>query len=106
MPQVSHSLRLSPGLTGPHRTQQACYETSVEASDWDGLPGLMAVTAECGRATWHLERTKLVQGVLTSGSLNRIFQICGKFGGSAGGQMGGQWHRTSRRIHIFLQKGE
>jgi hypothetical protein len=28
------------------------------------------------------------------------------FGGSAGGQMVGQWHRTSRGIHIFLRKGE
>jgi hypothetical protein len=25
---------------------------------------------------------------------------------SAGGQMGGQWHRTSGIIHIFLRKGE
>jgi hypothetical protein len=28
------------------------------------------------------------------------------FRGSAGGQMGGQWHKTSRRIHIFLWKVE
>jgi hypothetical protein len=27
-----------------------------------------------------------------------------RFSGSAGGHMGGQWHRTSRRIHIFLRK--
>jgi hypothetical protein len=26
--------------------------------------------------------------------------------GSAGGQMGGQWHRTTMRINIFLQKRE
>jgi hypothetical protein len=24
---------------------------------------------------------------------------------NAGGQMGGRWHRTSRRIHIFYGKG-
>jgi hypothetical protein len=29
-----------------------------------------------------------------------------RFSGSAGGQMGGQWHRTSRWIHIYLWKGE
>jgi hypothetical protein len=26
--------------------------------------------------------------------------------GSAGGQMGWRWHRTSRRIHMFIWKGE
>jgi hypothetical protein len=29
-----------------------------------------------------------------------------RFSGSSGGQMGGQWHHTSRRIHILPWKGE
>jgi hypothetical protein len=28
------------------------------------------------------------------------------FSGSSGGQMGGRWHRTCGRVHIFLQKGQ
>jgi hypothetical protein len=28
-----------------------------------------------------------------------------RFSGSAGGQMGGQWHRTSRVVHILYGKG-
>jgi hypothetical protein len=45
-----------------------------------------------------------------AGSLMTSFewtsQIWFRFSASAGGQMGGQWYRTCRRIHIFLRKGE
>jgi hypothetical protein len=29
-----------------------------------------------------------------------------RFSGSAGGQMGGRWHRTCKKINIFLRKGD
>jgi hypothetical protein len=34
------------------------------------------------------------------------YQILFEFSGIAGGQIGGRWHRTSMRIHIFLWKRE
>jgi hypothetical protein len=53
-----------------------------------------------------MECMKFVQEGLPNDRFEGTIQIQVRFSGSAGGQMGGQWHRTSRGIHVFLWKGK
>jgi hypothetical protein len=51
--------------------------------------------------TWNVWSLYRVGSLIT---VEGTVQIEVRFSGSAGGQMGGQWHHTSRGIHIFLWK--
>jgi hypothetical protein len=51
---------------------------------------------------WHTECEKQIQGRLTSSGVKRSIKIYVSFCRTAGGQ----WHRTSRGIHISLRKRE
>jgi hypothetical protein len=55
---------------------------------------------------WDMECEKPVQGRFTSESVKGTIKINVRFSGSAGGQMGGWWHRTSRRMRDLLWKRE
>jgi hypothetical protein len=54
--------------------------------------------------TWN------VRSLYRAGTLKTVFEgtshILVRSSGSAGGRMGGRWHRTCGRIHIFLWKGK
>jgi hypothetical protein len=53
---------------------------------------------------WNIKSMYSVSSLMTvSRELSR-YRL--DFVGSAGGQMGGQWHRTCRGVHVFLWKGE
>jgi hypothetical protein len=39
------------------------------------------------------------------GSLTTVSRELARYSGGAGGQMGGQWHQTCGRIHIFYRNG-
>jgi hypothetical protein len=52
-----------------------------------------------------MECKEFVYGGLPNDSLEGTIQIQVRFSGSAVGQMGGQWHLTSRRIHTLYGKG-
>jgi hypothetical protein len=51
-------------------------------------------------------RSSYTAAGLPNASFEGTMQMSVRSSGSAGGQMGGQWHRTSRGIHIFPWKGE
>jgi hypothetical protein len=53
-----------------------------------------------------MEYKESAKGGLPNDTFEGTTQIYVIFNGSTGGQMGGQWHRTSRGIYIFLWKGE
>jgi hypothetical protein len=53
--------------------------------------------------TWNIRSLYRVGSLMT---VEGTVQIKVRFSGSKGGQMGEQWHRTSRGIHISLRKGE
>jgi hypothetical protein len=52
--------------------------------------------------TWNVRSLYRAGSIMT---VEGTVQIQVRFSGSAG-QTGGQWHYTSRGIHIFLWKGE
>jgi hypothetical protein len=52
-----------------------------------------------------MEHKEFVWGGLPNDSFEGTVQTQVGFSGSAGGQMGGQWHHTSRGIHILYGKG-
>jgi hypothetical protein len=52
-----------------------------------------------------VECAKSVYCGLPNDSFEGTIQIQVRFSESAGGQMGGQWHRTSRRINILYGNG-
>jgi hypothetical protein len=52
-----------------------------------------------------MEHKEIVWRGHPNGSFEGTVQIQVRFSGSAGGQMEGQWHLTSRGIHILYGKG-
>jgi hypothetical protein len=53
----------------------------------------------------NVECKEFIEGGLPEDGFEGTIQIQVRFNGSAGGQMGGQWHCTSSGIHILYGKG-
>jgi hypothetical protein len=53
-----------------------------------------------------MEHKEFVSREHPNESFKGTIQIQVRFSGSARGQMGGQWHRTNKVIHISLWKGK
>jgi hypothetical protein len=88
-----------------HRKNKFVTKNEIEPRTWkdslDKPPKRQNMDMRFG--LWNVQ-SSMFRDKLPNDSFERTSHIEVRFSGSEGGQMGGWWHRTCRRIHIFLQK--